>query len=231
MGLGQLADQVFEAVIFDMDGTLIDSTPAVARAWNTWASEYGLAPMDMRTHHGTPSASVVRAVMPEHLHEAAMQRITDLEIADLHDVVVLPGAVEALASLATAKNAIATSCTVPLAKARIAASQLVPPSVLVTADDVVHGKPHPDPFLEAARRLGVDPRRCLVVEDAPKGLEAAQAAGCFTLAVVTTTPREALDADAIVPDLSEVRFAVTHDGVRLRLAEQFDDALRVAQGT
>ena len=230
MGLGQLADEVFEAVIFDMDGTLIDSTPAVARAWNTWASEYGLAPMDMGTHHGTPSASVVRAVMPEHLHEVAMQRITDLEIADVHDVVVLPGAVEALASLAGAKNAIATSCTVPLANARIAASQLVPPSVLVTADDVVHGKPHPDPFLEAARRLGVDPRRCLVVEDAPKGLEAAQAAGCFTLAVVTTTPREALDADAIVPDLSEVRFEVTHDGVRLRLAEQFDCALGVAQG-
>ena len=230
MGLGQLADEVFEAVIFDMDGTLIDSTPAVARAWNTWASEYGLAPMDMGTHHGTPSASVVRAVMPEHLHEVAMQRITDLEIADVHDVVVLPGAVEALASLAGAKNAIATSCTVPLANARIAASQLVPPSVLVTADDVVHGKPHPDPFLEAARRLGVDPRRCLVVEDAPKGLEAAQAAGCFTLAVVTTTPREALDADAIVPDLSEVRFEVAHDGVRLRLAEQFDCALGVAQG-
>ena len=230
MGLGQLADEVFEAVIFDMDGTLIDSTPAVVRAWNTWASEYGLAPMDMRTHHGVPSASVVRAVMPEHLHEAAIQRITDLEIADLHDVVVLPGAVEALASLASAKNAIATSCTVPLANARIAASQLVPPSVLVTADDVVHGKPHPDPFLEAARRLGVDPRRCLVVEDAPKGLEAAQAAGCFTLAVVTTTPREALDADAIVPDLSEVRFEVAQDGVRLRLAEQFDCALGVAQG-
>ena len=160
-----------------------------------------------------------------------MQRITDLEIADLHDVVVLPGAVEALASLACAKNAIATSCTVPLAHARIAAAQLVPPSVLVTADDVAHGKPHPDPFLEAARRLGVDPRRCLVVEDAPKGLEAARAAGCFTLAVVTTTPREALDADAIVADLSEVRFEVDDDGVRVSLAEQFDGALRVAHGT
>ena len=111
----------------------------------------------------------------------------------------------------------------------MAAAQLVPPSVLVTVDDVAHGKPHPDPFLEAARRLGVDPRRCLVVEDAPKGLEAAQAAGCFTLAVVTTTPREALDADAIVADLSEVRFEVADDGVRVSLAEQFDGALRVAQ--
>jgi len=230
VGLGQLADEVFEAVIFDMDGTLIDSTPAVVRAWATWASEYGLPPIDLGMHHGTPSASVVRAVLPEHLHEAGMQRITELEIADLHDVVVLPGTIEALTSLASAKNAIATSCTVPLAEARIAAAELVPPSVLVTADDVVHGKPHPEPFLEAARRLGVDPRRCLVVEDAPRGLEAARAAGCFTLAVLTTTPREALDADAIVSDLSEVRFEVGQGGVRLKLAEQFDDALRVAQG-
>jgi mannitol-1-/sugar-/sorbitol-6-phosphatase len=231
VGLGQLADEVFEGVIFDMDGTLIDSTPAVVRAWAAWASEYGLPPIDLRMHHGTPSASVVRAVMPEHLHEAGMRRITELEIADLHDVVVLPGTVEALTSLASAKNAIATSCTVPLAEARIAAAQLVPPSVLVTADDVVHGKPHPEPFLEAARRLGVDPRRCLVVEDAPQGLEAARAAGCFTLAVLTTTPREALDADAIVNDLSDVRFQVDQDGVRVRLAEQFDGALRVAHST
>jgi mannitol-1-/sugar-/sorbitol-6-phosphatase len=228
LGLGRLADEVFEAVIFDMDGTLIDSTPAVVRAWDTWASEYGLPPLDLRTHHGTPSASVVRAVMPEHMQEAGIQRITELEISDLHDVVVLPGAAEALASLASAKTAIATSCTVPLAEARIAAAQLVAPSVLVTADDVVHGKPHPEPFLQAARRLGVDPRRCLVVEDAPSGLEAARAAGCFTLAVVTTTPRDVLDADAIVTDLSEVLFQVDQDRVRVRLADQFDGALRVA---
>jgi mannitol-1-/sugar-/sorbitol-6-phosphatase len=218
VGLGRLTDEVFEAVIFDLDGTLIDSTPAVIRAWDTWANEYGLPPMDLRMHHGTPSASVVRAVLPEHLHEAGMRRITEIEIADLHDVVVLPGAVEALASLANAKTAIATSCTVPLAEARIAASQLVLPSVLVTADDVTHGKPHPEPFLEAARQLGADPRRCLVVEDAPQGLEAARAAGCFTLAVVTTTPREALDADAIVTDLSGVWFDANHEGIRVRRA-------------
>jgi sugar-phosphatase len=226
-----LNDQLFEAVIFDLDGTLIDSTPAVVRAWSIWASEYQLAPMDLRRYHGTPSASTVRAVMPEALHEAAIRRITELELADLHDIVVLPGATEALASLATAKTAIATSCTLLLAEARIAAAQLVPPSVLVTVDDVVHGKPHPEPFLEAARRLGADPRRCLVVEDAAMGLEAARAAGCFTLAVVTTTPRDALEADAIVDDLSEVRFGANHDGIRVSLVDQPAGALRQAQGT
>jgi sugar-phosphatase len=186
--------------------------------------------MDSVRHHGVPSAAVVRAVIPEDLHEAAMRRISELEIADLHDIVVLPGAVEALSSIARAKNAIATSCSLPLAKARIAAAQLVPPAVLVTADDVTHGKPHPEPFLKAARRLGVDPGRCLVVEDAPKGIEAAQAAGCFTLAVVTTTPRELLDADAVVADLSEIRFDANHEGVRVRLVEEAAGALRQAQG-
>ena len=230
MVLGRLADEVFEAVIFDLDGTLIDSTPAVLRSWATWAEEYGLPPMDSVRHHGVPSAAVVRAVIPEDLHEAAMRRISELEIADLHDIVVLPGAVEALSSIARAKNAIATSCTLPLAKARIAAAHLVPPSVLVTADDVTHGKPHPEPFLKAARRLGVDPGRCLVVEDAPKGIEAAQAAGCFTLAVVTTTPRELLDADAVVADLSEIRFEANHEGVRVRLVEEAAGAVRQAQG-
>ena len=231
VGLDRLADEVFEAVIFDLDGTLIDSTPAVLRSWDTWAGEYGLAPIDLPLHHGTPSASVVRAVMPKNLQEAGMRRITELELADVHDIAVLPGAHDALASLAGVKYAIATSCTVPLATARIAAADLQPPSVLVTADDVVHGKPHPEPFLEAARRLGVDPHRCLVIEDAPKGLEAAKAAGCFTLAVVTTTPREELYADGIVNDLSEVEFEAVGTDIRLKLVDQPASSRRQAQPT
>jgi sugar-phosphatase len=217
VGLDGLADEVFEGVLFDMDGTLIDSTPAVVRAWSTWMREFGLDPEHVGRHHGMPSAQVVRALLPEDRQAEAIRRIDELELADVHDIVVLPGAAEALASLSGAKSAIATSCNAPLARARIAAAQLVPPSVLVTVDDVTRGKPAPDPFLEAARRLGVDPRRCLVVEDAPKGLESARAAGCATLAVVTTTAREDLDADAVVTNLSEVEFVPGPDGIRVRL--------------
>jgi mannitol-1-/sugar-/sorbitol-6-phosphatase len=218
VGLGRLAERVFDAVLFDMDGTLIDSTPAVIRAWNMWAVEHGL-PADVQNGwHGVPSASVVRAVLEADRHEAAIARINELEIAELDDIVILPGATEALVALRGAKNAIATSCTVPLAQARLAAAQLTPPSVLVTADDVLHGKPSPDPYLEAARRLGVDPAGCLVVEDAPAGLKSARAAGCATLAVITTTRPEDLIADAVVKDLSHVQFEVTPLGIRVKAA-------------
>jgi sugar-phosphatase len=216
--LGKLAGQTFEAVIFDMDGTLIDSTPAVIRAWATWRDEHGLSAEDMAVHHGVPAAATVRAILPEHLHESALDRIHELEVTDVDDIELLPGAAEALAALVHGRSAIATSCTAPLAAARIRAARLVAPSVLVTVDDVEHGKPHPAPFLEAARRLGVDPARSLVVEDAPKGLQAAKAAGCFTLAVTTTTAAEDLDADAVVQDLSAVRFQVVEGGVRVQPA-------------
>lgn len=196
----------FAAVIFDMDGTLIDSTPAVLRAWARWAEEHGLPAERLQGFHGVPSAGVVRAVLAPERTAAGIERINELELTDVHDIVVLPGAAEALLELPAAQIAIATSCTTPLAAARIGASGLQPPAVLVTASDVVHGKPAPDPFLLAAQRLGVDPADCLVVEDAPKGLQAAKAAGCATLALVTTTPREELDADLVVSDLSAVRW-------------------------
>jgi mannitol-1-/sugar-/sorbitol-6-phosphatase len=218
VGLGGLEDRVFDAVLFDMDGTLVDSTAAVARAWAHWAEEHGIPGDRLHGHDGIPAASIVAKFLPEAEREAGVLRINELELTDVDGLAVLPGAAEALAALADAPNAIATSCTMPLAKARIASSGLVAPTVLVTADQVEHGKPAPDPYLLAAERLGVDPTRCLVVEDAPLGLQAARAAGCATLAVVTTTAREKLQADAVVSDLSEVRFEAGSDGIRVRAA-------------
>ena len=216
--LGPLGGRAFAAVLFDMDGTLIDSIPVVIRSWLRWAQEHDLDPSHLQGFHGVPAAAIVARLLPADRHELALQRITELELADTDGITVLPGAAEALAELSPDHCAIATSCTTPLAAVRIEATGLRVPRVVVTADDVERGKPHPDPFLLAARRLGVDPRQCLVVEDAPGGLEAARAAGCATLAVTTTTPPEELVADAVVADLGHVAFGREDGGVRVRPA-------------
>lgn len=219
MALGPRFDEPFAAVIFDMDGTLVDSTPAVVRAWTRWAAEREITAEQLAGYHGVPAASIVADLVPEAEREAAGRRIDELELADVDGVVPLPGAVAALSGPPAGRVAIATSCTRPLARARLAASGVPVPAVVVTVDEVERGKPAPDPFLLAAERLGVDPRRCLVVEDAPAGLEAARAAGCATLAVTTTTPAADLRADAVVGTLDEVRFVAADGGVRVAAAD------------
>jgi mannitol-1-/sugar-/sorbitol-6-phosphatase len=213
--LGPLSGRDFAAVIFDMDGTLVDSTAAVVRSWARWAEEEQIDPRRLQGFHGIPAMGIIAMVLPEERWQSAVERITALELADTEGIALLPGAAEALAALPPARCAIATSCTRDLAQARLEVSGLSAPRVVVTVDDVTRGKPHPEPFLEAARRLGVPAEHCLVVEDAPGGLEAARAAGCATLAVTTTTPAEELDADAVVGTLADVRFDVD-GGVRVR---------------
>ena len=214
--LAPLRGRAFAAVIFDMDGTLIDSIPVVIRSWLRWAQEHGLEPERLQGFHGVPAAAIVADLLPPHRQESALSRINELELADTEGITVLPGAAEALAALGPGQCAIATSCSTPLAAVRIEATGLRVPRVVVTADDVERGKPHPDPFLLAAERLGVDAAQCLVVEDAPGGLTAARAAGCATLAVTTTTPRHELVADVIVENLADVIFAGGASGVSLR---------------
>ncbi len=217
--LGPLADRTFAAVIFDMDGTLIDSTPAVMRSWRTWAVEHGITPEDLLFHHGVPAAGVVAAVLPDHQYDSALARINELELADLEEIALMPGAREALDAVVAAPHAIATSCTRPLAAARLRLSGIVAPDVLVTADDVERGKPSPDPFLAAARGLGIDPADCLVIEDAPAGVQAARSAGCAALAVATTVDADDLAAaDLVISDLSAVRLVPTDGRIRIESA-------------
>ncbi len=217
-----LLDRDFAAVLFDMDGTLIDSTPSVLRSWARWAEEYAVEPARLAGMHGMPARGVIARLLPEELWAEAEARITALEIADVAGVAILPGATEALAALSgqvPERSAVATSCTTDLFEARIRASRLPHPRVVVTASDVTHGKPDAEPYRLAAHRLGVDPAQCLVVEDAPAGLRAGKAARCATLAVTTTTSREDLiatgDADLVVATLADVRFLVTEAGVRV----------------
>lgn len=211
--LDVLPARTFAAVLFDMDGTLVDSTPAVVRCWARWADEHHVPAAALANTHGRPAAEIIADVLPAEQVPAALTRIVALELADTDGVVPLPGALDALR--ATAPAAIVTSCTRDLALARIAAAGLPTPAVLVTADDVRVGKPDPEPFLLAAAHLDVAPDRCLVVEDAPAGLAAGHAAGAATLAVAGTHDLAGLVADAHAPDLSHVHFVRAPTGIRV----------------
>jgi mannitol-1-/sugar-/sorbitol-6-phosphatase len=174
----------FAAVISDFDGVLADSTAAISRAWARWGDRLGIDGAAIQAaNHGRPGHAVVAEHVPPERVGAEAAWLLDAEIADTGGVVAYPGAGELLA-LPTV--AIATSCAMPLARARLAAAGLVAPPVLVTSDQVAHGKPAPDPYLLAAARLGLDPADCLVVEDAPAGIAAGRAAGMTVWAVATT---------------------------------------------
>ena len=204
--MDRLTGRRFAAVIFDLDGTLIDSHPAIARAWTSWLTEFEVTPDGATNVNGMTSEAIIRLVLPEHRVVEGTARMEELEVFETEGIEALPGSREALARLPADRVAVATSGTRAVATARMDAAGLTPPAVLLTADDVEHGKPAPDLFLAAARALGVDPADCLVVEDAPAGVAAARAAGARVLGVLTTTPADDLHADLVVPDLSHVAF-------------------------
>jgi HAD superfamily hydrolase (TIGR01509 family) len=191
------------AVLLDMDGTLVDSDASVERAWTTWSAEYGLDPDPvLAVAHGSPADRTVRRVLPalaDVAVAAAAQRQLDLQYDDLADVVAAPGAADLLAALDRTGRpwAVVTSADVRLAKVRLGAAGIDPP-LLVTVEDVRRGKPDPEGYLQAARRLGVDPAGCLVVEDSEPGLAAGRAAGMHTAAL------RGLDGDLRLDDLAQL---------------------------
>jgi sugar-phosphatase len=195
-------------VLFDLDGVLVDSTPAVARVWAKWAAEHGFDPDEtVRRAHGRPSLSTIRELLPHADHHAENLKVERDEIEDLEGVVPLPGAVQLLATLPKDRWTIVTSCTRPLAEARIRAAGLPLPEELVTALDVQHGKPDPEPYIKGAQRLGLAPADCLVVEDAPAGIRSGKAAGAPVLALRTTASDDELyqaAADWITDNLASL---------------------------
>ncbi|MFF5342860.1 HAD family hydrolase [Streptomyces althioticus] len=206
------------ALLFDNDGTLVSSLDSVNRCWTRWAVEYGLTAEDFARIelHGRPAAEIAADLLPAHVVPQAVARIEDLEVEDVADggVGLLPGTEEFLTGLPAERWAVVTSATRRLAEARLGAAGILP-KTLVAADDITRGKPDPEPYLLAARTLGVDPADCVVFEDAPAGLQAGRAAGMTTVALATTHRAEELTADLVVRDLSALSALVTDAGIEI----------------
>jgi len=209
-----------KAILFDMDGVLMDSTPSVERVWRTWAAKYGLDPEHVASQaHGRRSIETIRAVAPQLDAEKENIRVEQMEIEDKEGVTALPGAGGLLAHLPAARFAIVTSATRPLAVARLGYAGIPVPPHMITADDVIHGKPAPEPFQKGAALLGFNPGDCLVFEDSPAGISSARSAGMKVIALQTTYPAEQLqDAHAIIGNLADVRANLCDGNISLELS-------------
>lgn len=193
-------------ILLDMDGTLVNSERSVVESWNRLFQELGSSHTYVEAFHGIPARTLLRSVMPqlsEREIEDAFQRVEQYELDTADYVEVLPGTAQFLADLERAEAelgrpcwTIVTSCTRRLFEARFAGKGLPIPDTTVTADQVAHGKPHPEPYLTGAARIGVDPGECIVVEDAIPGITAGKEAGCITVGVSTTTSRDLVSRHA-----------------------------------
>jgi mannitol-1-/sugar-/sorbitol-6-phosphatase len=189
------------AILSDLDGVLVDSHASIMRAWRWWGGLHGVESAAIEgVQHGRPSGEVIAALTPG-LDAGAESRAIDLRQADDTDgVIALPGARELFAG--TDPLAVVTSCTVPLATARLRAAGLPVPEVLVTPERLSRGKPDPEGYLLAARALGARPADCVVFEDAPAGIEAGRAAGMHVVGITTTHAPEELDAHELAPSIA-----------------------------
>jgi mannitol-1-/sugar-/sorbitol-6-phosphatase len=190
------------AVLLDSDGVLVDSEKTVARSWSRWALRYGLEPDEVAPLvHGRRSVDTVRMLIAPELRAEARQLIDTYELEDAAEVRGVAGAAALVRSLPEARRAVVTSGTSALARARLQSAGVSIPEVVVTADDVSRGKPDPEGYLTAARRLEVSPETAVVVEDSGSGVDAARRAG--VAAVVGVSSRAlATDADVVVTDLT-----------------------------
>lgn len=209
--------------LFDLDGTLVDSLPAVERAWVSWALSCGVSPQDVLAFiHGKQAITSLRHFMAGESEETIQKeflKLEQIEATDTEGVAALPGAHLLLSEL-NRQNipwAIVTSGSMPVASARHKAAHLPEPEVFITAEQVKHGKPQPDAYLLGAERLGLAPEDCVVVEDAAAGVMAGLAAGCKVIAV---------NAPDDTPGIENVDFDLTT--LEILLVSSSDEGVKVS---
>jgi sugar-phosphatase len=207
------------AILFDLDGVLVDSIASVERAWLKFAARHSLDPATvLHAAHGNRSIETVRILVPDADAETENTIVEQDEIDDAEGLVATEGAAELLSILPPERWTIVTSGTRPLATARLRAAGLPIPKHLVAADEVVNGKPHPEPYLKGAAALGFSPVDCLVFEDAPTGIRSARTAGTKVIGLVGTYEASQLDsAESLVGSLSHVSVEIHKDGLTVRV--------------
>ena len=205
---------VCSAILFDLDGVLADSTRAVDREWREWAARKGVdGDSIMAVAHGVRTVEVIKRVAPHLDADAEASEIENHEAQDQQGVVVMPGAIELVRSVPEGRWGVVTSGSRLLATNRLRFCGLPVPEVLVTSDDVAHGKPHPEPYLKGAGRLGFSPADCLVIEDAPAGIESALAAGTKVVGIASTYGVDALQqANAVIRKLGQIQVSLNGTG-------------------
>lgn len=205
-----MSNRSYQAFLFDMDGTLIDSTASAERVWGVWAARHGLdVPAFLRTMHGRRAEDTIRDTGLAGLDIAAEARaITQAETDDTTGIVEIPGAHAFLAALPAARWAIVTSAPRALAQVRLTAAGLPVPAIMVTAEDITAGKPDPQGYRLAAARLSVQARDCLVFEDAAPGILAGEAAGADVLVI----GKAAHPAHPAASDYTALSTRLTADG-------------------
>jgi sugar-phosphatase len=207
------------AILFDLDGVLVDSTRSVARQWRRWAEEHNIDPNHtVAIAHGVRTVDVIRLLAPDLSAEEETRKLEAREAADREGVEVMPGSAELLHSIPDGRWCVVTSGTRLLATSRLRLANLPIPKVLVAAEDVMNGKPNPEPYLKGAKLLGIKPEDCLVIEDAPAGIEAAHAGGMKVIALPTTYPANDLqDADAVAEELADIRVDVINGRLSVKI--------------
>lgn len=195
-----------KAVLFDLDGVLVDSTRCIERHWREWASRHGRDPNEiLRIAHGRRTVETLQMIAPELDIAAEVAALAASEAVDMDGVDVITGASELLHALPPRSWTVVTSGTREVARARLQHCELPVPGSLITADDVVRGKPSPEGYLTAARALHCEPEECVVVEDSPAGIEAAHAAGMRIIATASThAPTDLRSADVVVRSVSDI---------------------------
>jgi mannitol-1-/sugar-/sorbitol-6-phosphatase len=208
-----------EAILFDLDGVLVDSTKSVVVIWTAWSEKNGIPPAKtLDVIHGRRTIDGLRILAPHLDLEAETQKIESAITMKKEGTVAIPGAASLLSSLPKGRWCVVTSGLKEFARIRLKDANLPIPEILVSADDVTKGKPDPEPYLKGAQLLNMDPAKCIVIEDAPNGIRAGRAAGIRVIGVGTTYPvSELKEADAVAKTMEGISASSTKDRITIRV--------------